>query len=55
MKFDKLPYDDILKEIGFVADSLRYECYVVGGFVRDRLLNKDNDDIDSNEMNHVQE
>ena len=46
MKFDKLPYNDVLKEIGQVADSLNYECYVVGGFVRDRLLNRDNDDID---------
>ena len=46
MKFDKLPYDDILKEIGFVADSLGYECYVVGGFVRDLLLDIPNDDID---------
>ena len=46
MKFDKLPYNDVLKEIGQVADLLNYECYVVGGFVRDRLLNRDNDDID---------
>lgn len=33
-------------EIGKVADSLGYECYVVGGFVRDFLLHRDNDDID---------
>ena len=46
MKFDKLPYDDVLKEIGFVADSLGYECYIVGGFVRDLLLDIPNDDID---------
>lgn len=46
MKFDKLPYKLILQEIGFVADSLGYECYVVGGFVRDLLLNRENDDID---------
>jgi len=46
MTFKTLPYKDILEEIGQVADSLKYECYVVGGFVRDRLLNRDNDDID---------
>ena len=46
MKFDKLPYENLLKEIGHVADDLKYECYVVGGFVRDLLLNRDNDDID---------
>ena len=46
MKFDKMPYQEILKEIGYVADSLKYECYVVGGFVRDLLLNRENDDID---------
>lgn len=46
MKFDKLPYENLLKEIGHVADDLKYECYVVGGFVRDLLLDRDNDDID---------
>lgn len=46
MTFKTLPYKDILQQIGYVADSLNYECYVVGGFVRDRLLNRDNDDID---------
>lgn len=46
MTFKTLPYKDILQYIGYVADSLNYECYVVGGFVRDRLLNIDNDDID---------
>ena len=46
MIFTTLPYEDILKEIGYVADSLNYECYVVGGFVRDLILNRDNDDID---------
>ncbi len=46
MTFKTLPYKDILEQIGQVADSLKYECYVVGGFVRDRLLNRDNDDID---------
>ena len=46
MTFTKLPYEDILREIGKVADSLGYPCYVVGGFVRDLLLERDNDDID---------
>ena len=46
MIFKTLPYKNILEEIGHVADSFKYECYVVGGFVRDRLLNRDNDDID---------
>jgi tRNA nucleotidyltransferase/poly(A) polymerase len=46
MTFKTLPYQTILEEIGHVADSLRYNCYVVGGFVRDLLLNRDNDDID---------
>ena len=46
MKFRKLPYKDVLMEIGHVADTLNYECYVVGGFVRDLILNRDNDDID---------
>lgn len=46
MTFKTLPYQTILEEIGHVADSLKYECYVVGGFVRDLLLKRDNDDID---------
>ena len=46
MTFKTLPYQTILEEIGHVADSLKYECYVVGGFVRDLLLERDNDDID---------
>ena len=46
MKFRKLPYQTILEEIGYVADILKYDCYVVGGFVRDLLLKRDNDDID---------
>lgn len=46
MTFKALPYQNILEEIGQVADSLKYECYVVGGFVRDLLLKRDNDDID---------
>ena len=37
---------DILKDIGKVADKLDYPCYVVGGYVRDLILERDNDDID---------
>lgn len=37
---------DILKRIGKIADELNYPCYVVGGFVRDLILERDNDDID---------
>lgn len=37
---------ETLKTIGEVADSLHYPCYVVGGWVRDLLLAKKNDDID---------
>lgn len=36
----------LMKKIGIVADSIGYECYVVGGFVRDLFLNKQNDDVD---------
>lgn len=32
--------------VGSVADSLKRECYVVGGYVRDILLHKDSADID---------
>lgn len=46
MTFKTLPYQNILEDIGHVADVLKYECYVVGGFVRDLLLKRDNDDID---------
>ena len=46
MTFKTLPYQTILEEIGHVADSHKYDCYVVGGFVRDLLLKRDNDDID---------
>jgi len=44
---DMNPYIyDILKDVGRVADKLNYPCYVVGGFVRDLILERDNDDID---------
>lgn len=36
----------ILKRIGTVADQLQLETYVVGGFVRDFLLNRPSTDID---------
>lgn len=36
----------IVKSIGKVADSLQYETYVVGGFVRDRIINRNTKDID---------
>ena len=37
---------DILHDVGCVADVLQYQCYVVGGYVRDLILERDNDDID---------
>lgn len=38
--------DDVLSLIGVMADRLGKEAYVVGGYVRDRLLGKDVKDID---------
>lgn len=40
------PIYEFLKDIGRIADKLNYPCYVVGGFVRDLILERDNDDID---------
>ena len=37
---------DIFKTIGRVADHLRMECYVVGGYVRDLFLERASNDID---------
>ena len=37
---------DIFKTIGRVADHLRMECYVVGGYVRDLFLVRASNDID---------
>ncbi|BCS95072.1 poly(A) polymerase [Desulfoluna limicola] len=37
---------DLLKKIGEVADSMGFGVYVVGGFVRDLLLRRKNDDVD---------
>ena len=36
----------IFKLIGSVADELGYECYVIGGFVRDLFLQRPSNDID---------
>lgn len=36
----------VLCNIKYVADHLQYPCYVVGGYVRDLLLERNNDDID---------
>ncbi len=35
-----------LRSIGLLADSLRAEVYVVGGYVRDKLLGKEAQDVD---------
>jgi tRNA nucleotidyltransferase (CCA-adding enzyme) len=37
---------DILSELGHVADLLGYNAYVVGGFVRDLFLRRENLDVD---------
>lgn len=36
----------LLKDIGAAAEEKHYKAYVVGGFVRDLLMDKDNYDID---------
>lgn len=36
----------MLKKIGIVAEELGYSAYVVGGFVRDMFLYRENEDID---------
>lgn len=38
--------DKVFLELSKVADREGYECYVVGGYVRDHLLGIENDDID---------
>lgn len=38
--------EQIFKMIGELADALSMEVYVIGGYVRDRFLNKDSHDID---------
>jgi tRNA nucleotidyltransferase (CCA-adding enzyme) len=37
---------DTLKRVGDVADDLAFQAYVVGGFVRDLFLYRNNEDID---------
>ncbi len=37
---------DTLKRVGGVADDLAFQAYVVGGFVRDLFLYRNNEDID---------
>jgi tRNA nucleotidyltransferase (CCA-adding enzyme) len=39
-------FQNILKDIGSIAEELSYNTYLVGGFVRDLLLNRKNEDID---------
>ena len=36
----------VFKQIGAVADKLQLETYVVGGYVRDLILNRASKDID---------
>ncbi len=38
--------DGVIKKIGRVADEARVEAYVVGGYVRDRILQRPNKDFD---------
>ena len=35
-----------IEDVGKVADNIGVSCYIVGGFVRDLLLGKENDDFD---------
>ena len=37
---------DVFHLVGEVADQLRRECYVVGGYVRDIFLQRPSNDID---------
>ncbi len=45
---ERLPAEilDLLRKIGKVADRFKYDAYTVGGFVRDIILRRENDDID---------
>ena len=38
--------NDLFRLIGEVADRLGYECYTIGGFVRDLFLERRSDDVD---------
>ena len=42
----KLLDKDIFHKISEAADSLHFECYVVGGYVRDLFLERPSNDID---------
>jgi len=39
-------FQHILKDIGRIAEDMSYNTYLVGGFVRDLLLGRKNEDID---------
>lgn len=39
-------HNDIIKRIGKIADDYKIEAYVVGGYVRDKLLNIEVKDVD---------
>jgi poly(A) polymerase len=43
---DKLATEDIFTRVGSIADQLGIETYVVGGYVRDLVLNRPSKDID---------
>ena len=46
MNFASALQSKVFKEVGAVADALQLETYVVGGYVRDLILNRTSTDID---------
>lgn len=44
--FDGLPFADVLKRIGALADEAGIEAYAIGGLVRDVLLDRPTTDVD---------
>lgn len=46
MNFASALQNRIFKEVGSVADALQLDTYVVGGYVRDLILNRPSKDID---------
>ena len=46
MNYGHLLVDDVFKTIGKVADDSNIQCYLIGGFVRDLLLQRSTTDID---------
>ena len=47
MLFAIAPHEkDIFKQISKAAKELKYPCYAVGGYVRDRLINRPSKDLD---------